>query len=129
MLPTTKATLAGGLGVAPKRRNSWLLLLLRSARGDLGVVFLTDHVGLTAGTLLNFVGLLSHSSDLLSQMFLLLGGKMKERRSSFNLFLSLAALILCWGVHGATPEEKKLEKDLEQNMRWKFVQVKELRNY
>ena len=62
-------------------------------------------------------------------MFLLLGGKMKERRSSFNLFLSLAALILCWGVHGATPEEKKLEKDLEQKKKLEAKQMAQIRIY
>ena len=54
---------------------------------------------------------------------------MKERRSSFNLFLSLAALILCWGVHGATPEEKKLEKDLEQKKKIEAKQMAQIRVY
>lgn len=129
MPPKTKATLAGGPWVAPTRRNSRSFLLLGGARGGLGVVFLADHVGLAAGTLLNFVGLLSHGSDLLSRMFLLLGGKMKERRGSFNLFLGLATLVLCWGVHGATPEEKQREKELEQKKKLEAKQMAQIRVY
>jgi len=62
-------------------------------------------------------------------MFLLLGGKMKERRGSFNLFLGLATLILCWGVHGATPEEKKLAKELEQKKKLEAKQMAQIRVY
>jgi hypothetical protein len=62
-------------------------------------------------------------------MFLLLGGKMKERRGSFNLFLGLATLILCWGVHGATPEEKKQAKELEQKKKLEAKQMAQIRVY
>ena len=62
-------------------------------------------------------------------MFLLLGGKMKERRGSFNLFLGLATLVLCWGVHGATPEEMQREKELEPKKKLEAKQMAQIRVY
>ena len=54
---------------------------------------------------------------------------MRERRGGFNLFLGLAALTLCWGAHGATPEEKKREKELEHQKKVESKQMAQIRIY
>ena len=67
-------------------------------------------------------------------MLVLWGGKMKERRGAFNLFLGLL-MVATW-VHGlvgiaaaATPEEKRREKELEHQKKIEAKQMSQIRVY
>jgi|GEM_PF-381916 hypothetical protein len=67
-------------------------------------------------------------------MLVLWGGKMKERRGAFNLFLGL--LVLATWIQGlvgiaaaATPEEKRREKELEHQKKIEAKQMSQIRVY